>query len=296
MEIAEQTPQEKQPGISHNDAWAYNYDRFHPNILAKDAKLIRHPEGPGLGETAPDFVLDDTTGKEWRLETLRGRPVVLIIGSGTCPLTQGNLPGLQNLYQEYKDRSTWLMLYVREAHPGENLSAHRSHEQKRSQAEYFRGVTGTQWPVLVDDLDGSVHKAYGLLPNSTYLLDADGRVSFIGEISHAPTLRKALDHLFDQNMRGVVPEGDDKMLHMLGPTAYGWEALQRGGKASMRDVSMRMPPLAMNLWLGNKMKSLLDPLARRSKPLDSSTKAAMSVMATVAVGGVIFALTRRSRK
>jgi hypothetical protein len=294
MYTADQTPQARRSTISHNDAQSYNYDRFHPHVLGEDAKLIRHSSGPNLGEKAPDFVLKDTDGKEWHLEQLRGKPVVLIIGSGTCPLTQGNLPGLQALYDEYGDRSTWLMLYVREAHPGENMPAHMDYEQKRSQAHTFKTVTGTQWPVLVDDLDGSVHKSFKLLPNSTYLIDADGRVSFIGEISHAPTLRDALDHLFEQNMRGVVPEGDDKSLHMLGPTAYGWDAIKRGGRVSMRDVSTRMPPLAMNLWLGNKMKSMLDPVASRSRRLTSEQK--MGIMIAAATFGMLASALLRGRK
>jgi cytochrome oxidase Cu insertion factor (SCO1/SenC/PrrC family) len=89
MNIAEQPPQSRHSISSHNDAEAYNYDRFHPRTLAKDAELVRHPEGPHLGEAAPDFVLQDTEGQEWRLSDLRGHPAVLIIGSGTCPLTQG---------------------------------------------------------------------------------------------------------------------------------------------------------------------------------------------------------------
>jgi thiol-disulfide isomerase/thioredoxin len=295
MYTADQTPQAKRSSISHNDAQTYNYDRFHPYVLGEDVKLIRNTEGPDLGDVAPDFVLKDTNGKDWHLEALRGKPVVLIIGSGTCPLTQGNLPGLQALYDEYGDRSTWLMLYVREAHPGENMPGHQTYEQKRSQAEYFKHMTGTQWPVLVDDLDGSVHKSYKLLPNSTYLIDADGNVSFIGEISHAPTLRDALDHLFEQNMRGIVPEGDDKSLHMLGPTAYGWEAIKRGGKVSMKDVSKRMPPLAMNLWLGNKMKSMLDPLASRSSRLDPEQKLGLMIGAAT-LGLAIFGLLPNRRK
>jgi hypothetical protein len=295
MYTANPTPQAKRASISHHDAQSYNYDRFHPHVLGEDVKLIRHSEGPDLGDFAPDFMLKDTNGKEWHLEALRGKPIILIIGSGTCPLTQGNLPGLQALYDEFGDRSTWLMLYVREAHPGEHMPAHQSYEQKREQAEYFKEVTGTQWPVLVDDLDGAVHKSYKLLPNSTYLIDADGRVSFIGEISHAPTLRDALDHLFEQNMRGVVQEGDDRRMHMMGPTAYGWEAIRRGGKASMRDVATRMPPLAMNLWMGNKMKAVLDPVASRSHRIESEKKLGMAVTA-VTLGIAARGIWRKLKK
>jgi hypothetical protein len=207
MQTSQYTSQSRQPSLSHNSTQHYNYNRFFPGILMEDARLIRQPEGPHPGEAAPDFSLQDTQGKRWRLQDLQGHPVVLLIGSGTCPMTQGNLPGLQPLYEEYHDHCQWLMLYVREAHPGERLPAHHSYAQKRDQAEYFRQVTHTPWPVLVDDLNGSVHKAYGLLPNSVFLIDVDGRVSFVGEISHGPTLRKALERLFAQNRRGPVPKG-----------------------------------------------------------------------------------------
>ena len=295
MNIAENPIQSRHSTVPQHEAEVYNYDRFHPRTLAEDVKLVRHPQGPHLGDPAPDFVLEDTEGRKWRLSDLRGKPVVLVIGSGTCPLTQGNLPALQELYDDYQDRSTWLMLYVREAHPGENMPGHKSYEQKRSQANYFKSMTGTSWPIMVDELDGRVHKDYGLLPNSTFLIDADGNVSFIGEISHAPTLRKALDHLFDQNMRGVVPEGDDKKMHMLGPTAFGWEALQRGGKTSMKDVAKRMPPLAMNLWMGDKMKSMLAPVAARSTPLKPEEKFGMALVA-ITLGAAVAGFARSRRK
>lgn len=40
----------------------------------------------------------------------------------------------------------------------------------------------------------------------------------------------------------------------------------------MRDVAVRLPPLAMNLWLGDKSKLLLNPIASRSRSLSSVTK------------------------
>jgi thiol-disulfide isomerase/thioredoxin len=291
MKVGMEQEQSRLRTMPPSDAAGYNYPRFRPNVLGKDVKLIRHPEGPRLGELAPDFELKDTDDKSWSLSDLRGRPVILVIGSGTCPLTQGSLPGLIALHDEYKDRCTWLMLYVREAHPGENMPAHHDYGQKRAQAEYFMRDSGPPWPILIDELDGRVHKAYGLLPNSTFLLDADGRVAFVGEISHAPTLRRALEHLFGQGMRGPVPEGDDKALHMLGPTAYGWDAIRRGGNVSTRDVATRMPPLAMNLWMGSKMQALLAPLAGRSRPLERRTRIALAVAGVAGVAGAAAILT-----
>jgi peroxiredoxin len=276
---------------SQHETERYNYEHFKPGILMKDAQLIQHPEDPRAGDAAPPFTLKDTNGDSWSLQDLQGRPVILLIGSGTCPVTQGNLPGLQELQSEYGDRCQWLMLYVREAHPGEKMPAHKDYEQKRAQAEHFRQATNTPWPILVDEVDGRVHKQYGLLPNSVFLIDADGRVSFVGEISHAPTLRKALEHLFQQNMRGTVPEAEDKTPHMLGPTAYGWEAIERGGEVSMRDVALHMPPLAMNLWGGAKVRSLLGPMASRSQPLSPQAKMGLALGAAALAGLLVWSLT-----
>lgn len=273
----------------------YNYERFLPKILMKDAQLIQHPEGTHPGDRAPDFSLRDTEGRRWRLQDLQGQPVIFLIGSGTCPVTQGNLPGLRALYRDYGD-CHWLMLYVREAHPGNYLSAHRSYGQKREQANYFREVAEVPWPVLVDELDGEVHKQYGLLPNSVFLLDIDGRVAFVGEISHGPTLRKALEQLAQQGGRGPVPKAEDKTPHMLGPTAFGWEALRRGGRVSMRDVAVRMPPLAMNLWLGGKTKLLLNPIASRSRPLHPRAKLALGLGAGALLGLVATGTARAIRR
>lgn len=92
----------------------YNYNRFEPSVLMKDAKLIRQPEGPHPGDVAPDFTLKDTAGKQWELHHLKGKPTVMVIGSGTCPITQGSLPGMKALHRDYSRNCHWLMLYVRE--------------------------------------------------------------------------------------------------------------------------------------------------------------------------------------
>lgn len=152
----------------------YNYEHFRPGILMKDMKLTRRPAGPRPGDMAPDFELKDTEGRTWRLNELRGQPVVLIIGSASCPMTQGGLPGLKELRREYGEQVHWLSLYVREAHPGEHLQPHHSYEQKRQQASVLHREEGAHWPVLVDGLTGTTHINYGLLPNPVFLIDAEG--------------------------------------------------------------------------------------------------------------------------
>jgi cytochrome oxidase Cu insertion factor (SCO1/SenC/PrrC family) len=272
------------------DVDQYNHEHFVPGMFLQDNQLGQRSEAPKPGSLAPEFALRDAAGNAWNLQELQGRPVVLLIGSGTCPVTQGNLPGLQELHAEYKDRCQWLMLYVREAHPGEKMPAHKSYEQKREQADFFQELTGIRWPVLVDEVDGQVHKQYGLQPNSAFLIDADGRVAFVGETPYAPMLRSALEGLFRQNMRGEVSVTMDKMPQMLGPILYGWEAVERGGEISKRDLAKYMPPLATNVWAGHDMQPMFNPEAAATTRLTTPSKLSWALGGAFAAGLLRWAL------
>jgi hypothetical protein len=253
----------------------HNYSHFHPRTLGRDARLVMQSKGPMPREPAPDFTLFDIEGRTWTLSELRGKPVVLIFGSGTCPMTTGSLPGLNKLYQEMGDAAQWLMVYVREAHPGENMPAHESHDQKRRQAQRMRDEERIDWPVLIGELDGSTHQAYTELPNHIFLIDREGNVAFRGEFAHAPSLHEALTQLEVQDGVGPVSLRVDRSVHMLGATAFGWRGPRRGGEVSKQDIVKRAPPLAANLKMGEMMQPLLAPLAARSRPLPTGAKVAM---------------------
>ena len=76
--LGQQSPQGSQRQLSE-----YNYEHFRPKHLLAD--LWRSARGEGLqpGSEAPDFELETTEGDRLRLSALRGRPVVLHIGSFT---------------------------------------------------------------------------------------------------------------------------------------------------------------------------------------------------------------------
>jgi hypothetical protein len=208
-------------------------------------------------------------------------------------VTAGGIPGLKKLDEELATPAKWLMVYIREAHPGEGMPAHRSMAQKAGQARRLRDDEGVRWPVLVDKLDGRVHKDYGLQPNAVFVIDADGRVAFRGDMAHAPTLRDALLQLQAQDWRGPLKKGEDHGVHMMGSMAYGWRGIQRGGDVAKQDVRRHAPPLAMNLWAGNHMKPMLRPLADRSEHLPMAAKASL-VMGAAALERVMhFAVSVR---
>lgn len=288
MSTLEETLGSESPaGTEPSPTNEYNYEHFHPRYFAEDAKLAAKPEGAVPGDFAPDFEVRDTQGRLWRLSELRGQPVVLITGSSTCPMTHGSVYSLKEVHAKFRDRTSWFYLYVREAHPGERLPAHADLEQKREQAEYFRRADQVPWPVLVDDLEGSIAHAYTTLPNAQFVIDADGVVAFRGDVAHGPSLYRALEDLLRRNGRGPISNQEDSTPHMLASMTYGWDGIERGGTVSTQDIWRGAPPMAANLWLGNQMKPLLDPIASRGKPIPTAVK--------IAVGAVLVGLLLRAR-
>ena len=71
-----------------------------------------------------------------------------------------------------------MFIYTREAHPGENVPHHESFERKLASATLLADEIGIGRDILVDDLDGTVHHAYGLMPNMTWVIGRGGRVAY----------------------------------------------------------------------------------------------------------------------
>ena len=72
----------------------------------------------------------------------------------------------------------FLFVYTREAHPSDRYPGHTSFEQKKSVASEMAKQLGFARPMLVDDLEGTVHHAYGRLPNMTYIVNPGGTIIY----------------------------------------------------------------------------------------------------------------------
>jgi hypothetical protein len=95
----------------------------------------------------------------------------------------------------------FVFLYTREAHPGENFPAHRSVEQKLRHATIFREQFKIRRPILVDDLVGTGHRLYGMLPNMTYLIGRGGKVLFRADWTDPPTIEMMLQYVMTSRGR-----------------------------------------------------------------------------------------------
>ena len=86
-----------------------------------------------------------------------------------------------------------MFIYSREAHPAERFEAHTSLEQKRAHAQAMAERWGIERRMLVDDLEGTLHRAYGALPNMSWVVDRRGRVVYKANWTDPRTIAFAID-------------------------------------------------------------------------------------------------------
>lgn len=86
-----------------------------------------------------------------------------------------------------------MFLYTREAHPGENVPHHETFEDKVDRATRFRDEVGIRRPILLDDLEGTAHRAYGALPNMTWVIGRGGTILYKANWTSAANVESFLE-------------------------------------------------------------------------------------------------------
>lgn len=86
---------------------------------------------------------------------------------------------MERLADQFASRAVRsVFIYTREAHPGENYRHHGSMDDKRRNARAFAAHSKLRRQVLLDDLDGTAHRAYGMLPNMTWIVGRGGMIHY----------------------------------------------------------------------------------------------------------------------
>lgn len=148
--------------------------------------------GPALGASVPDFTLRTLDGgDEITLSQRIGpRPVVLVFGNFTCGPFRRQGGNVEKVYQRYKDRADFLMVYVREAHPtdgwympgaeryGADIAQPRTYDERVGVAQTCQKSLKFGMPFLVDTIDDQVGAAYSGMPSRLYVLDRQGKVAY----------------------------------------------------------------------------------------------------------------------
>ncbi len=151
---------------------SYNYSRF-----KADYYQFEKFEGLSSGEIFIDFELRTTNGEKKKISDFLDKPLVLEMGSITCPMYAGNSKAMNEFSKKYTDFN-FIVLYVREAHPGNRVKSHSSDESKIDAAIKTYHHYAESRNVLVDTLNGDAHKVYGSLPNSVFIIGTDRKILF----------------------------------------------------------------------------------------------------------------------
>jgi hypothetical protein len=208
----------------------YNYRHFGPDYYD-----FTEFDGPRPGETAPYFEATTLDGEKVQLSDFDGQWVVLETGSLTCPVTDSKVHAMDKLQRKFDDVA-FVLLYTREAHPGEHYDAHGSFQEKLDRAREFADEYDVERTVLVDDVEGSAHRQYGGMPNSVHVINPDGVVVMRGDWNNLAKVEEVLetrdpDRIYERDIYRGKPlfftrkKGVIRVLRDAGPRAV-WDFLK----------------------------------------------------------------------
>ncbi len=222
----------------------YRYNRFTTSLLFADLKFRQGTAAPG--DTVPGFELITTRDEQLvNADLFRGKPVLFVFGSMTCPMTASSAPSIQELYKEFGERVDFIMMYVREAHPGENYAQAETLEDKIESARALQKFYCIDWTVAADTLRGDLHRALDPKPNAAYLVSGDGEILFRSLwAADYGALHLALEDAADGKALRRT-----QSTRLFGPVVRAMgsvrETMRRGGPQAERDLWRAAFPMAL---------------------------------------------------
>jgi len=234
-------------------ASAYNYDHYNFSLEPPEyERWLR--DAPAIGRGAPDFLLPDLEGNLHSLREHGGRPVVIEFGSYTCPIFGAQITAMEELKRRHPD-VTFLVIYTREAHPGERTPAHRSGEEKVEAARKLVGEESLDRTVLIDELDGRVHQMYGGAWDSVFVINGDGKVVLRRAWNDPQQVEDSLLAL----RSGESPEPIDSIEMVRVPSRGGFgHGLLRGGTTAVLDFYNSAPPPIKEMFRKSESREVRD--------------------------------------
>ncbi len=221
----------------------YRFEHLALPLVLRDMYYSR--DDPGPGDRVPDFDLPTWGGGRFRSTDLgETGPALLIFGSYTCPVTDSAAPGLKQLHARFGDRVRFVMVDVREAHPGKAAPQPKTPDEKMAHAGQLRDLHGFQFEVAVDDIDGTLHRALGPKPNSAYVLSKDGTILFRAQWANDT---KALAGALEAVAAGKSPSRSHSgglVRPMLRFMSYVAPVLDRAGSGAWSEMWRVAPPMA----------------------------------------------------
>ena len=133
-----------------------------------------------------------------------------------------------------------IFVYTNEAHPAERFPHLRSMEQKFRHAAALRDELGVARPILLDALDGAGHRAYGSMPNMTWIFNRAGQPIYKSDWTDAASVDNALAYYVDvakrrQNGGALTPFQVQRLDYRCSDRLEFFNGLKRSGPQAVDD-------------------------------------------------------------
>ena len=155
---------------------------------------------------------------------------------------------MNQLYEKFRDKDVEVFtVYVREPHPGENYHEHRSYEEKVKYACDCRDQDGIKTRLVIDDMDGIMHRAYGEMPNMVYIIGKDGRIFYKAMWTNHEEIESVLEGLVsftEASEAGArrMPFYSERLSFRGGyNSGNGVDVLERAGAKAKGDFARAIP-------------------------------------------------------
>lgn len=136
-----------------------------------------------IGDPAPDFSVESTSGKAVKLGDFRGKPLVISFMAEWCPCSNKSAPIFKEAYNAYHPRGVEFLIL--------------GFQDSRTKFRKFVDRQEFPFPAAYDRGDG-IGASYGVMaPPTTFFITPDGKIqrAFYGKIEEKEKLFSWIDEL-----------------------------------------------------------------------------------------------------
>jgi hypothetical protein len=133
-----------------------------------------------------------------------------------------------------------IFVYTNEAHPGEHYLHLTSMEQKFRHARALRDIYGVTRPILIDSLEGDCHRAYGMMPNMTWIFARSGVPVYKTDWTDSRSVESAVEYLLEVLNRRragerLVPQRIERLDYRTRDQEAFFRGLEKNGPKAVRE-------------------------------------------------------------